>query len=107
MRGRLIVPLLYLINLLSFTQSSSSGFSERVIFQREVDAGAEALGLVPFQVAPSQVMTMKIFDCCGPSYSKIGTEILPFSITPADAMYPLTISFGNETKVNVVHMGEV
>jgi hypothetical protein len=61
------------------------GLSERVIFQREVDAAAEVLGLVPFQVTPSQVMTMKSFDFCGPSYSKIGTGILPFSITPADA----------------------
>jgi hypothetical protein len=30
-------------------------------------------------------MTMKSFNFCGPSYSKIGTGILPFSITPADA----------------------
>jgi hypothetical protein len=57
------------------------GLSERVIFQREVDAAAEVLGLVPFQVTPSQVMTMKSFDFCGPSYSEIGTCILPFSIT--------------------------
>jgi hypothetical protein len=60
------------------------GLSERVIFQREVDTAAEFLGLVPFQVTPSQVMTMKSFDFCGPSYSEIGTVILPFSITLAD-----------------------
>jgi hypothetical protein len=61
------------------------GLSERVIFQREVDAAAEVLGLIPFQVTPSQVMTMKSFHFCGPSYSEIRTGILPFSITPADA----------------------
>jgi hypothetical protein len=30
-------------------------------------------------------MTTKSFDFCGPSYSEIGTGILPFSITPSDA----------------------
>jgi hypothetical protein len=61
------------------------GISERVIFQREVDAAADVMDLVPFQVTPSQFMTMKSFDFCGPAYSKIGTGILPFSITPPDA----------------------
>jgi hypothetical protein len=62
------------------------GLSERVIFQRKVDAAAEVLGLVPFKVTPSQVMStsIKSFDFCGPSYSEIGTGILPFSITPDD-----------------------
>jgi hypothetical protein len=60
-------------------------FSERVIFQREVDAAAEALGLVPFQVTTLQVMTTKSFNFCGPSYRERGTGILPFIITPADA----------------------
>jgi hypothetical protein len=61
------------------------GFSERDFFQREIDAAADVLGLVPFQVTPSQVMTMKSFYFCCLSYSEIGTCILPFSITPADA----------------------
>jgi hypothetical protein len=39
--------------------SKPKGLSERVIFQREIDAAADVLGLVPFQVTPSQVMTMK------------------------------------------------
>jgi hypothetical protein len=42
--------------------SKPKGLSERVIFQREIDAAADVLGLVPFQVTPSQVMTMKSFD---------------------------------------------
>jgi hypothetical protein len=65
--------------------SKPKGLSERVIFQREVDAAADVMGLVPFQVTPSQVMNMKSFDFCGPAYSEIGTGILPFSITPPDA----------------------
>jgi hypothetical protein len=55
------------------------------MYQCEVDAADEVLGLFPFQVTPSQVMTMNSFDFCGPSYSEIETGILPFSITPADA----------------------
>jgi hypothetical protein len=40
--------------------AKTKGLSERVIFQREVDAAAaEALGFVQYQVMPSQVMTMK------------------------------------------------
>jgi hypothetical protein len=65
--------------------SKPKGLSERVIFQHETDAAADVLGLVPFQVTPSQVMIMKSVDLCGPSYSEIGTGILRFSITPADA----------------------
>jgi hypothetical protein len=61
------------------------GLSERVIFQREVDAADGVLRLVPFQVTPSQVVTMKSFDFCGTSCSEIGTGILPFRITPSDA----------------------
>jgi hypothetical protein len=59
--------------------------SERVILQREVDAAAQVLDLVPFQVTPSQVIAMKTFDFTGASYSEIGTGVLPFSIPPADA----------------------
>jgi hypothetical protein len=43
------------------------------------------LDLVPFQVTPSQVITMKTFGFISASYTEIGTGILPFSITPADA----------------------
>jgi hypothetical protein len=60
------------------------GLSERVILQREVDAAAHMLDLVPFQVTPSQVIAMKTFDFTGGSYSEIGTSVLPLSITPAD-----------------------
>jgi hypothetical protein len=58
------------------------GLSRRVIIQHGVDAATKVLGLVHLQVTPSQVMTMKGFDVCRPSYSQIGTGILPFSITP-------------------------
>jgi hypothetical protein len=61
------------------------GLSERVILQREVDASSQVLDLVPFQVTLSQVIAMKTFDFTGASYSEIGTGVLPFSITPADA----------------------
>jgi hypothetical protein len=61
------------------------GLSERMILQREVDAAAQVLDLVPFQVTPSQVIAMKTFDFTGASYSELGTGVLPFSITPADA----------------------
>jgi hypothetical protein len=61
------------------------GLYERVILQREVDAAVMVLDLVPFQVTPSQVIAMKTFDFTGTSYSEIGTGLLPFSITPADA----------------------
>jgi hypothetical protein len=56
-----------------------------VIPQREVDESAMVLDLVPFQVTPSQVISMKTFDFTGASYSEIGTGVLPFIITPADA----------------------
>jgi hypothetical protein len=46
------------------------GLSERVIFQREVDTAAEVLGLAPFQVTPSQVMTMESFDFVGSPIAK-------------------------------------
>jgi hypothetical protein len=61
------------------------GLSQRIILQREVDATAMVLDLVPFQVTPSQVIAMKTFDFTGASYTDIGTGVLPFSITPADA----------------------
>jgi hypothetical protein len=61
------------------------GLSERVILQQEVDAAVMVLDLVPFQVTPSQVITMKTFDFTGASYAKIYTGVLPFSITPEDA----------------------
>jgi hypothetical protein len=64
----------------------TKGISEGIIFQWEVDAAVEVLGLVPFQVTYSQVTTTKSFDFCGPSYSDIGTSIIPFSATPSDAM---------------------
>jgi hypothetical protein len=56
-----------------------------VILQRQVDATSLVLDLVPFQVAPSQVIAMKSFDFTGASYSEIGTGVLPFSIRPVNA----------------------
>jgi hypothetical protein len=40
---------------------------------------------VPFQVTLSQVIAMKTFDFTGASYIILGSGVLPFSITPADA----------------------
>jgi hypothetical protein len=60
------------------------GLSERIILQREVDATAMVLDLVPFQVTPSQVIAMRKFDFTSASYTEIGTGVLPFGITPAD-----------------------
>jgi hypothetical protein len=63
------------------------GLSNRIVLQREVGAAAEASDLIPFQVTPSQVIAVKTYDFYGASYSEIGTEVLPFSITPADATF--------------------
>jgi hypothetical protein len=65
--------------------AKSKSLSERDIFQREVEAAAEGLGLVHFQVTPSQTMTMNSLDLCAPAYIEIGTGILPLITTPADA----------------------
>jgi hypothetical protein len=61
------------------------GLSERIILQSEVDAASIVLDMVPFQVTSPQVIAMKTFDFIGASYSEIGTGMLPFSITPANA----------------------
>jgi hypothetical protein len=61
------------------------GLLEWIILQREVDTAADALNLIHFQVTPSQLIALKNFEFCGASYSKIGTGVLPFSITPAYA----------------------
>jgi hypothetical protein len=61
------------------------GESERVILQREVDQSAEALGVLPFKVTPSQCIALKTFDFAGMSAREIGTGVLPFSIIPPDA----------------------
>jgi hypothetical protein len=50
-----------------------------------MNAAAQVFYLVPFQVTPFQVIAMKTFDFTGASYSELGTGVLPFSITPADA----------------------
>jgi hypothetical protein len=42
-----------------------NGESERVMSNREVDQRDEALGVLPFKVSPSQVITLKTFDFCG------------------------------------------
>jgi hypothetical protein len=60
------------------------GMSERVVLQQEVGAAAEVVDLVPL-VTPSQVIALNNVYFCGSAYNEIGTGVLPFSITPADA----------------------
>jgi hypothetical protein len=52
-----------------------------------VDAAAMVLDLVPFQITPSKIIVMKTFNFTGASYTEIGTDVLPFSTTPADATF--------------------
>jgi hypothetical protein len=60
------------------------GGSEHVILQREVDQSDESLGLLPFKVSPSQVISLKTFDFCGISVGVVGPGVLPFVIFPPD-----------------------
>jgi hypothetical protein len=64
------------------------GVSERWVLQQAVDAACAALGAPAFEVTPTQVMAFKNFRFAGASYTDIGAGLLPFSITPADAISP-------------------
>jgi hypothetical protein len=64
------------------------GVSERRVLQQAVDAACAALGAPAFEVTPTQVMAFKNFRFAGASYTDIGARLLPFSITPADAISP-------------------
>jgi hypothetical protein len=61
------------------------GESERVILQRKVGQSAEVLGVLPFNITPSQSIALKTFDCCGLLVGEICTGVLSLSIIPPDA----------------------
>jgi hypothetical protein len=64
------------------------GVSERWVVQQAVDAACATLGAPAFEVTPTQVTAFKKFRFAGASYTDIGAGLLPFSITPADAISP-------------------
>jgi hypothetical protein len=59
--------------------------SENWVFQQVVDAACATQGMPSFEVTPTQVMAFKNFRFAGSSNFDIGSGVLPFSITPADA----------------------
>jgi hypothetical protein len=61
------------------------GVSERYVMQQSVDVVCATLSLPSFQVSPAHVMAFKNLLFAGGQYFDIGTGLLPFSITPADA----------------------
>lgn len=60
--------------------------SERMVIQRDVDRSAAALGLTAPRVSPSQALSLRTWAFEGDYYYDIGQGILPFSVTPPDAM---------------------
>jgi hypothetical protein len=58
------------------------------VVQQAVDAACATLGAPAFEVTPTQVMAFKNLRFAGASYTDIGAGLLPFSITPADAISP-------------------
>jgi hypothetical protein len=55
------------------------------VFQQAVEASCAVLQVPAFEVTPAQVMALKNFRLAGSTYFDIGSGLLPFSITPADA----------------------
>jgi hypothetical protein len=53
--------------------------------QQSVDVACATLSLPSFQVSPAHAMAFKNLQFAGGQYFDIGTGLLPFSITPADA----------------------
>jgi hypothetical protein len=64
------------------------GVSKRYVFQQAVGASCAVLNVPVFDVTHIQVMTFKNFRLAGSSYFDIGSRLLPFSITHADATSP-------------------
>jgi hypothetical protein len=64
------------------------GVSERWVVHQAVDAACATPGAPVFEVTPTQVMAFKNFRFAGVSYTDIGGGLLPFIITPADAISP-------------------
>lgn len=60
--------------------------SERMVIQRDVDRSAAALGLASPRVSPSQALALRTWCFEGDYYYDIGHGILPFSVTPPDAV---------------------
>jgi hypothetical protein len=58
------------------------------VLQQAVDSACATLGGPAFEVTPTQVMAFKNFRFAGATYTDIGAGLLPFSITPADAISP-------------------
>jgi hypothetical protein len=63
----------------------TKGVSERWIFQQAVESSCTVLRVPAFEVTPTQVTALKNFRLAGSTYFDIGSDLLPFSITPADA----------------------
>jgi hypothetical protein len=61
------------------------GVSERWVMQQVFEASCAVLSVPAFEVTPAQVMALKNFRLSGYAYFDIGSGLLPFSITPADA----------------------
>jgi hypothetical protein len=66
-------------------------------------SSAEALGVIPFKVTPSQSIALKTFDLCGLSAGEICTGVLPLSIIPPDATYAAAVwaTAGNYTNAEI------
>jgi hypothetical protein len=50
-----------------------------------VESSCAVLRVPAFEVTPTQVMALHNFRLAGSTYFDIGSGLLPFSITPADA----------------------
>jgi hypothetical protein len=59
-----------------------------LVVQQAVYAACATLGAPAFEVTPTQVIAFKNFRFAGASYTNISTGMLPFIITPADAISP-------------------
>jgi hypothetical protein len=94
--------------------------SEGWVLQQAVDAACATLGAPVFEVTPTQVMAFKNFRFAGASYTDIGAGLLPFSITPVDAISPqarsmlaadrvhaYTFDLGGDPESGAISPGEV
>jgi hypothetical protein len=64
------------------------GLSEGWVMQNAMDAYCSSQGMPPFEFTPTQIIAFKNFRFAGSSYFDIGSGLLTFSITPADATSP-------------------
>jgi hypothetical protein len=63
----------------------TKGVSKRWVFQQAFEASCAVLRVPAFEVTPTQVMALNNFRLAGSTYFNIGSGLLPFTITPADA----------------------